>query len=72
MESAEEADRRSSLLRCWRTVHSLEFLVEGRARCADGDTDDGMVVGVLHAQRAACNLRRVPAVYLHQAGSPVD
>ena len=55
-----------------RVVYRMEFLVEGCAGCADGDTDDGMVMGVLHPQRIAWHLRRLPAVLLHPEGSPMD
>ena len=48
MGQAETDDRRNYLFRDWRSVHRLELLVEGRTGRRDGDTDDGVVVGVLH------------------------
>ena len=72
VEQAEADDRWNNLLCRRRVVYRMEFLVEGRAGSADGDTDDGMVVGVLHPQRIAGHLRRLPAVQLHPEGSQMD
>mgnify|MGYP001640664574 CR=1 FL=1 len=66
MGTPQTPAHRHNMLRAWRCIHGMVVLDNGHSRATYRNSYAGMVVGILHAERALCHFRGLPTLHMHK------